>query len=69
MNKTPRLNGWSSLDVAPEDTPQEYVDEFVEIDEDVQWFTYNINSSKAGVDYKMSSVVAEYVPIGVKDLS
>lgn len=69
VNETPRLVGWSDTSTSPEDIPQEYVDEFVEIDEDVQWFTYDVHSSKAGVDYKMSSVVAEYVPIGIKDLS
>lgn len=69
VNESPRLTGWSRLTISPEDTPQEYVDEFVEIDEDIQWFTYRVHSSKAGVDYKMSSVVAEYVPIGIKDLS
>lgn len=67
--KSPRLTGWSKLTEAPDDISQEYVDEYIEIDEDVQWFTYRIHSTKAGVDYKISSVVAEHVPIGIKDLS
>ena len=69
VQTSPRLTGWSKLTESPEDTPQEYVDVFIEIDEDVQWFTYNVHTSKKGVDYKMSSVVAEHVPIGIKDLS
>lgn len=69
VQDSPRLTGWSRLTESPEDTPQEYVDVFIEIDEDVQWFTYNVHTSKKGVDYKMSSVVAEHVPIGIKDLS
>ncbi len=67
--KSPRLVGWSKLTVPPEDMAQEYVDVFIEVDEDVQSFTYNVHTNRSGVDYKMSSVVAEYVPIGIKDLS
>jgi len=69
VQTSPRLTGWSRLTESPEDTPQEYVDVYIEIDEDVQWFMYNVHTSKKGVDYKMSSVVAEHVPIGIKDLS
>lgn len=69
VQTSPRLAGWSRLTESPEDTPQEYVDVYIEIDEDVQWFMYNVHTSKKGVDYKMSSVVAEHVPIGIKDLS
>ena len=68
-SKSPRLTGWSKLTEKPDDISQEYIDEIVEIDEDVQWFAYRIHTSKSGVDYKISSVVAEYVPIGIKDLS
>lgn len=45
------------------------VDAIVEVDEDVQWFEYRISSTASGVDYAVSSVVAEYVGIGIKDLS
>ncbi len=45
------------------------LDVMVEIDEDVQWFDYQISSTAMGVDYTLASVVAEYVPIGIKDLS
>ena len=68
INKSPRLIGWSEPS-DPEESLRESVDEIVEIDEDVQWFTYNIHTNKAGTDYKISSVVAEHVPIGIKDLS
>lgn len=47
----------------------DYEDVIIEVDEDVQWFQYKVISNTAGVDYKLSSVVAEYVPIGIKDLS
>lgn len=68
VNATPRLKGWSEPG-DPQESSQEYVDEIVEIDEDIQWFTYSIHTVKPGTDYKISSVVAEHVPIGIKDLS
>lgn len=68
INMTPRLKGWSKPG-DPQESSQEYVDEIVEIDEDIQWFTYSIHTVKPGTDYKISSVVAEHVPIGIKDLS
>ena len=69
VNRSPRDLGWSELGGKVVTSTQEYVDEIVEIDEDVQWFTYSIRTAKPGTDYKISSVVAEYVPIGIKDLS
>lgn len=68
INKSPRLVGWSNPST-PEESLLESIDEIVEIDEDVQWFTYSIHTNKAKTDYKISSVVAEHVPIGIKDLS
>ena len=67
-NSSPRMRAWSNLDT-PEESLQDSVDEIVEIDEDVQWFTYTIHTAKGATDYKISSVVAEHVPIGIKDLS
>lgn len=68
VNEVPRLRGWSEPG-DPQESSQEYVDEIVEVDEDIQWFTYSIHTVKSGTDYKISSVVAEHVPIGIKDLS
>lgn len=68
VNHSPRLVGWSDPG-KPEGNAQEYIDETIEIDEDVQWFVYSIHTVKGGTDYKISSVVAEHVPIGIKDLS
>lgn len=65
------LRGWSDVGTRPStaDKNVDSLDVMVEIDEDVQWFDYRISSTTAGVDYTLSSVVAEYVPIGIKDLS
>lgn len=68
VNVTPRMTAWSLVS-APQESPREYADAIVEIDEDCQWFSYSIHTAKSGTDYKLSSVVAEYVPIGIKDLS
>lgn len=68
INTSPRLIAWSEPG-DPQESSQEYVDAIVEIDEDIQWFTYSIHTVKSGTDYKISSVVAEHVPIGIKDLS
>lgn len=67
-NRRPRLVPYSSPGV-PTETLEECLDVIIEVDEDVQWFTYSIHSVKTGVDYKISSVVAEHVSIGIKDLS
>lgn len=39
----------------------------VEIDEDVKWFQWSLNTSGQGVDYELSDVIAYYIPIGTKD--
>lgn len=66
------LRGWSELrheKIEAGKEVKENVDVMVEIDEDMRWFGYRISSTSPGVDYALSSVVAEYVPIGIKDLS
>ena len=46
------------------------VEEFpLDIDEDAQWFQFGMFTNSAGVDYNVSDVTAEYVNIGLKDLS
>jgi hypothetical protein len=41
----------------------------LEIDEEAQWYQYGAFSNTSGVDYNFSDVIAEYVPVGIKDLS
>lgn len=63
---------WNDVDHSELDDEYEtieYQDVMIEVDEDVQWFSYNIYSTKPGVDYALHSIVAEYVSIGIKDLS
>lgn len=39
----------------------------VEVDEDVKWFSWSLNTTGAGVDYELSDVIAYFIPIGTKD--
>jgi hypothetical protein len=41
----------------------------VDVDEDVQWYSYAWNTTDAGVSYNLADVIAEYVEVGIKDLS
>lgn len=65
----PTIYGWSN----PEEIPVTYGDAqryiTIEIDEEVQWLGWELNSSGAGVDYQLADVIVRYVKIGVKDLS
>lgn len=71
VGSAPNTSSWSeSTYKSSEDSSiAEYADVIVEIDEDVQWYSYKITSTGKGVDYSTNSIVAEYVPIGIKDLS
>ncbi len=62
-----RLRGWSEINEVPvsfNDATQE-ID--VEVDEDMQWFSYGWSTTDVGVDYNLSDVIATYVPVGFKD--
>lgn len=63
------LRGWSEINVVPvsfNDATQEVA---VEVDEDVQWWQWGMNTTGSGVDYNLADVIAEYVDSGIKDLS
>lgn len=63
------LRGWSEIITVPvafNDATQEVI---VEVDEDVQWFSYAWTTADSGVDYNLSEVTAEFVNIGIKDLT
>ena len=52
----------------PTETNPATAEVIVEVDEDVQWYQYGVTSTEAGVDYNLANVIAEYVPVGMKDL-
>lgn len=64
-----QIFGWSDFGVVPVQygDAQRYVT--VEIDEELQWLTWEINTDDSGVDYRLADVIVRYVKIGVKDLT
>lgn len=64
-----QLRGWSEIITVPvsfNDATQEVI---VEVDEDLQWWSYAWTTTDSGVDYSLSGVTAEFVGIGLKDLT
>lgn len=39
----------------------------VEVDEEVEWLQWSLNSSGSGVDYELSDVIVSYIPTGIKN--
>ncbi len=63
------VQGWSAFQAVPitfGDTAQEQI---VEVDEECQWITYAWASAAANVDYQLSDVIIEGIPVGIKDLT
>lgn len=58
--------GWDSYDHVPTVFGVERTEIEVEIDEEVNWLACTLNSDSAGVDYQLSDIIVEYIPIGVK---
>ena len=63
------LRAIDSFYFIPLDSNQAVAEFVLEIDEDAQWYQYSVSSNEAGVDYNFSDVIAEYVPVGIKDLA
>lgn len=63
------LRGWSEITTVPVTQNSAIEEVVVDVDEDTQWFTYGWNSTQTSVDYSLSSVIALYVNIGVKNLT
>ncbi len=61
--------GWSNFEEVPIQygDAQRYVT--IEIDEELQWITWELNTTQAGVEYQLADVIIRYVNIGVKDLA
>lgn len=63
------FRGWSEIITVPQTFNDPVQEVILEIDEDVQWYQYQITSTESGVDYSLSDVISEYVNIGMLDLS
>jgi hypothetical protein len=66
---SPVIFGWSDFSAVPTfiGTARYQVD--IDIDEELNYYQWSIDSSTSGVDYQLSDVVSQSVAIGVKDLT
>lgn len=63
-----QLRGWSEIVTIPvsfNDATQELL---IDVDENLQWYSYGWTTTDAGVDYNLSDVIAVFVPLGIKNL-
>lgn len=61
--------GWSEVVTVPTEYGDASSPLVIEVDEELQWLTWELNTTTAGVDYQLSDVVIRYVKIGTKDLT
>ena len=64
-----KIFGWSNFEVVPTTygDAQRYIT--IEVDEELQWLGWELNTTDAGVSYQLADVIVRYVKIGVKDLT
>lgn len=67
--QSPQIFGWSNFSVVPISFGDSQRLVTIEIDEELEWMTYELDTNTAGVDYQLADVVVRYVKIGVKDLT
>jgi hypothetical protein len=63
------LRGWSEIVTVPVTFNEATKEVYIDVDEDLQWFSFGWTTVDPGVDYNLADVIATYVPVGVKDLS
>lgn len=61
--------GWSNFEVAPQQYGESQAQITIEVDEELQWLSWELNTSTSGVNYQLADVIVRYVKIGVKDLT
>ena len=67
MNGWGNENGWSEAPRMDNDTEGETrVSITKDIDEVVNWISYNIKSDTIGTDYEISDVIIQYLNIGAQ---
>lgn len=63
------IRGYSGVLTIPTSFNPAVEEHVFEFDEDVQWYQYSVGTTEAGSDFNFSDVIAEYVPVGIKDLA
>lgn len=61
--------GWSETAAVPTNRSDQNKPLVIEVDEELQWVAWDLTTTGAGVDYRLSDVVIRFVRIGVKDLT
>lgn len=67
--QTPSIFGWSNFSVVPTVIGTALYQVDIDIDEELNYFSWEIDTNTAGVDYQLSDVICQSVDIGVIDLS
>jgi hypothetical protein len=60
--------GWSNPPLVPTQYGDANKAVVIEVDEELEWLTWELNSTGAGVNYQLSDVVVRFVRIGTKEL-
>jgi hypothetical protein len=63
------IYGWSDFTEIPISFGDSQKFETIEIDEELQWLTFEVDTTQGGVFFQLADVIIRYVPIGVKDLT
>lgn len=63
----PLIFGWSNFSVVPKVIGSALYTVDIDIDEELKYFSWSIDTNAAGVDYQLSDVIVQFVRIGVKD--
>lgn len=65
----PQIFGWSNFMVVPVSFGDAQTLLTIEIDEELEWMQWELDTNTLGTDYQLADVVIQYVNIGVKDLT
>lgn len=65
----PEIFGWSNFTIVPSVIGTALYSFVIDVDEDVNYWSWELDSSTTGVDYQLSDVIPQFVLVGPRDLS
>ena len=68
LPRTPKIYGWSNFSVVPVAFGDSQRLVSIEIDEELEWLQWEIDTTDGNVSFQLADVVIRSVPIGVKSL-